>query len=82
MVSHDPAQAVQHTQLAFKHALTGEPGPVAVVYHGRALRGRVGPTSVPRIYPTARVPAAPRRRRSTPTRSPARSPRSTAQPDR
>ena len=27
MVSHDPAQAVQHTQLALKHALTGEPGP-------------------------------------------------------
>jgi len=33
MVSHDPVQAVQHTQLALKHALTGEPGPVAVVFH-------------------------------------------------
>ena len=39
MVSHDPAQAVQHTQLAIKHALTGEPGPVAVIYHGDALKG-------------------------------------------
>jgi acetolactate synthase I/II/III large subunit len=52
MVSHAPAQAVQHTQLAIKHALTGEPGPVAVVYHGDALRGTVGPDSVPRLYPT------------------------------
>ena len=53
MVSHDPAQAVQHTQLALKHALVGEPGPVAVVFHGEALKGTVGPASVPRIYPTA-----------------------------
>jgi acetolactate synthase I/II/III large subunit len=53
MVSHDPVQAVQHTQLALKHALTGEPGPVAVVFHSTALRGRVGPASTPRIYPTA-----------------------------
>jgi acetolactate synthase-1/2/3 large subunit len=53
MVSHDPVQAVQHTQLALKHALTGEPGPVAVIFHSSALRGRVGPQSVPRIYPTA-----------------------------
>ena len=53
MVSHDPAQAVQHTQLAIKHSLTGEPGPVAVIYHGDALKGTVGPGSVPRLYPTA-----------------------------
>jgi acetolactate synthase I/II/III large subunit len=53
MVSHDPVQAVQHTQLALKHALTGEPGPVAVVYHSSALRGRVGPDSRPRLFPTA-----------------------------
>ena len=33
MVSHHPAQAVQHTQLALKHALTGQPGPVAVIFH-------------------------------------------------
>ena len=26
MISHDPAQAVRHVQLALKHALTGEPG--------------------------------------------------------
>ena len=52
MVSHDPAQAVQHTQLALKHALTGEPGPVAVIFHSSALKGSVGPSSVPRIYAT------------------------------
>lgn len=53
MVSHDPAQAVQHTQLAIKHALTGDPGPVAVIFHGDALRGSVGPDSHPRPYATA-----------------------------
>jgi acetolactate synthase I/II/III large subunit len=53
MVSYHPAQAVQHTQLALKHALTGDPGPVAVVYHSSALQGVVGPASIPRIYDTA-----------------------------
>jgi acetolactate synthase-1/2/3 large subunit len=52
MVSYSPAQAVQHTQLALKHALSGQQGPVAVVYHSGALQGRVGPTSVPRVYST------------------------------
>ena len=53
MVSSHPAQAVQHTQLALKHACTGEPGPVAVVFHSSSLKGVVGPSSVPRIYPTS-----------------------------
>ena len=52
LVSHYGAQAIQQTQLAFKHAGTGEPGPVAVVYHSDSLRGTVGPESSPRIYPT------------------------------
>lgn len=52
MVSHSPAQAVQHTQLGIKHALTGNPGPVAVVFRSDSLRGTIGPSSVPRIYPT------------------------------
>lgn len=47
-----PEQAVQQTQLALKHALAGEPGPVAVFYHSRSLAGTVGPTSVPRLYAT------------------------------
>lgn len=49
-VSLDPAQAVQHTQLAVKHAVTGEPGPVAVIYHSSSLKGVVGPASHPRLY--------------------------------
>lgn len=52
MVSHHPAQAVQHTQLALKHATTGDPGPVAVVFRSESLQGSVGPDSRPRIYAT------------------------------
>jgi acetolactate synthase-1/2/3 large subunit len=59
MVSQHPAQAVQMTQLAFKHACTGEPGPVAVVYAARSLKGTVGPASRPAIYPTAAYLARP-----------------------
>lgn len=51
-VATNPVQAVQCTQLAIKHALAGEPGPVAVLYHSQALRGRVGPESRPLLYAT------------------------------
>ena len=80
MVSHDPAQAVQHTQLALKHALTGEPGPVAVIFHStRAARAGSGPTrSRGSTRPPPTCPA--RRTPSTPRRSPAPSPPSTARP--
>jgi acetolactate synthase-1/2/3 large subunit len=50
MVAASSPQAVQCTQLAIKHALTGEKGPVAVLYHSQALRGRVGPDTVPPLY--------------------------------
>ncbi|HEY6533028.1 MAG TPA: thiamine pyrophosphate-binding protein, partial [Acidimicrobiales bacterium] len=50
MVSRHPAQAVQHVQLAIKHATTGDPGPVAVVFDSASLVGQVGPDSVPRLY--------------------------------
>ena len=53
MVSHTPAQAVQHTQLAIKHATTGNPGPVAVIYRREALRGSVKATDRPVLFPTA-----------------------------
>ncbi len=49
-VSHYPAQAIQQTQLAIKHALAGNPGPVAVIYHSASFEGSVGPDSFPRIY--------------------------------
>jgi acetolactate synthase-1/2/3 large subunit len=50
MVSHHPAQAVQHVQLAVKHAMNGDPGPVGVIFAGSSLRGTVGPDSKPRLY--------------------------------
>jgi acetolactate synthase-1/2/3 large subunit len=49
----DPAAAVHGTQLAIKHALAGQRGPVAVLYSIAALAGRVGPETTPRLYPTA-----------------------------
>lgn len=49
-VAGDPAQAVQQAQLAYKHALAGQPGPVALLFHSRALLGNVGPRTKPRIY--------------------------------
>src|SRR4051794_40956947 len=53
MVSHHPAQAVQHVQLAVKHATTGDPGPVAVIFASSSLEGTVSPTSKPRLYRSA-----------------------------
>lgn len=48
----DPAAAVHGTQLAIKHALAGQRGPVAVLYSIAALAGRVGPETMPRLYET------------------------------
>ncbi|MBI3303232.1 MAG: thiamine pyrophosphate-binding protein, partial [Deltaproteobacteria bacterium] len=50
LVATSGSHAVQCTQLALKHALTGERGPVAVLYHSQALRGHVGPNSMPPLY--------------------------------
>ncbi|MGH7097668.1 MAG: thiamine pyrophosphate-binding protein [Stellaceae bacterium] len=52
MQAHDPIAAVQATQLALKHALAGQPGPVAVLYAHDALAGSVAPDSQPMLYPT------------------------------
>jgi acetolactate synthase-1/2/3 large subunit len=52
MQAHDPIAAVQATQLALKHALAGQPGPVAVLYAHDALAGSVAPDSQPLLYPT------------------------------
>lgn len=46
----EPNPAVLATQLAVKHALAGEPGPVAVIYGARALQGMAGGDALPRIY--------------------------------
>jgi acetolactate synthase I/II/III large subunit len=50
--SHRPAQAVQHTQLAIKHATAGQNGPVALLYHSQALAGSVDAGSVPQLFST------------------------------
>lgn len=49
---HEPMPAVHATQLAIKHALSGQPGPVAVIYSITALTGDVTPDSEPRLYST------------------------------
>jgi acetolactate synthase-1/2/3 large subunit len=50
MVAYNGPHAVQCTELAIKHALSGQRGPVAVLYHSQALRGRVGPETRPFLY--------------------------------
>jgi acetolactate synthase I/II/III large subunit len=50
--AHDPVAAVQATQLAIKHALSGQPGPVAVLFSHDALLGSVAPGSQPPLYAT------------------------------
>jgi acetolactate synthase-1/2/3 large subunit len=47
-----PAQAVQAVQFGLKKALSGAPGPVAVLLHRSALRGHVDPDSTPTLYAT------------------------------
>ncbi len=52
MQAHEPLAAVQATQLAIKHALSGQPGPVAVLFSHDSLAGNVAPDSQPALYPT------------------------------
>ncbi len=52
MQAHEPLEAVQATQLAIKHALSGQPGPVAVLFSHDSLAGNVAPDSQPVLYPT------------------------------
>ena len=59
MQAHDPIAAVQATQLAIKHALAGQPGPVAVLYSHDSLAGSVAPDSQPMLYPTRHYLPAP-----------------------
>ncbi|MBB5787246.1 thiamine pyrophosphate-binding protein [Jiangella mangrovi] len=51
-VATTPAEAVQSVQLGIKHALAGQPGPVAVLFSSASLAGTVGPGSLPRLYAT------------------------------
>src|SRR5690242_6975529 len=52
MQAQEPTAAVQATQLAIKHAMSGQPGPVAVLFSHDALAGSVAPDSQPVLYPT------------------------------
>lgn len=50
-VATDPTQALQMTQLAIKHATTGEPGPVCVIFNGKSLFGRLDAQIEPPAFP-------------------------------
>ncbi len=50
-VATDPTQALQMTQLAIKHATTGEPGPVCVIFNGKSLFGRLDAQTEPPAFP-------------------------------
>lgn len=51
-VANTPGEAVHATQLAIKHALSGERGPVGVIYRGACFGGMVNPEQRPFLYPT------------------------------
>ncbi|HEX3990811.1 MAG TPA: thiamine pyrophosphate-binding protein [Acetobacteraceae bacterium] len=60
MQAHEPVAAVQATQLAIKHAMAGQPGPVAVLFAQDALGGKVEMDARPVLYPTRHyLPPAP-----------------------
>lgn len=60
LVSDYPEQSVQLTQLGIKHALTGEQGPVAVVFRRDSLVGTIDPERKPRLHHTGNyLPRAP-----------------------
>ena len=49
-VATSPAQAMQMTQLAIKHATTGEQGPVAVIFNAASLCNRLDPGQEPPAF--------------------------------
>ena len=51
-VANEPVEAVQATQLAIKHALSGERGPVGVLYHSRVFKDPIDPAKRPFLYAT------------------------------
>ncbi|HTZ37420.1 MAG TPA: thiamine pyrophosphate-binding protein, partial [Stellaceae bacterium] len=52
MQALEPLEAVQATQLAIKHALSGQMGPVAILFSHDSLAGTVTPEQAPPLYPT------------------------------
>jgi acetolactate synthase-1/2/3 large subunit len=51
-VASEPGEAVQATQLAIKHALTGERGPIGVLFHSRVFKQPIDPRERPFLYST------------------------------
>lgn len=51
-----PIEAVQGVQQAIKHALSGRPGPTAVLIRSSNLSGEIDPEYFPRLYSTKRYP--------------------------
>ncbi len=47
-----PKEAVLGLQMAIKHAVTGRPGPTAVVMRQAAIAGELDPDKPPRVHPT------------------------------
>jgi len=52
-VAHYPREAVMSVQLAIKHAITGNPGPTAVLFRSNAIKGTVPEQGFPEIYDTS-----------------------------
>lgn len=59
IVARTPLQGVHATQLAIKHALSGERGPVAVVFESAVFGASIDPTQRPFLYPTRHYLPAP-----------------------
>src|SRR5262249_23373986 len=51
-VAHEPIEGVQATQLAIKHALSGERGPIGVLFHSRVFKEPIDPAKRPFLYST------------------------------
>ncbi len=54
-VAHTAREAVMSTQLAYKHAITGRPGPTACLFRANTLRDPVASNGLPEIHDTKRL---------------------------
>lgn len=54
-VAHTAREAVMSTQLAYKHAITGRPGPTACLFRANTLRDPVSDNGLPEIHDTRRL---------------------------
>lgn len=59
IVVDTPRKAAHGVQLAIKRALSGERGPVGVIFHSACFAGAIDLQSRPYLYPTARYLPAP-----------------------